>query len=384
MNRGARSALLSAVGVALLLLAPACDGGPDAATGTLEVTSGKSPNASVRGTVTYRERLALTPGAKLVVELRDVSYQDAAAPLIARQTISDPGQVPIGFEVGYNRDDVDSRNVYSIQARIIESDGRLAFTNDTAYEVITRGNPSKVDMVLVLVRPPPEMTDGGSDWRQWVETPVQVISANLMSDEREHLIRVVYYQSTIEGCSRPGSQSVEVDGYRIIVRVTLMRPPPTPRGIPCYEEGVEVDAVVPVRSELQPGRTYWLMVNDRETARFTLPASGLGHTVIAESPIETTMMIVSVEAPEGSGLRVVSRLPKGSGCTLFNGYEIRRRKGGRIDVVITHHEVTDPPVPCIADFPTVETFVPTGRGLEPGVEYTFSVHSARVGSYVAR
>ena len=68
---------------------------------TVEVPSGRSPNASVSGSVTYRERLALSPGAKLVVELRDVSYQDAAAPLIARQTISDPGQVPIKFKVEY-------------------------------------------------------------------------------------------------------------------------------------------------------------------------------------------------------------------------------------------------------------------------------------------
>ena len=109
------------------------------------MTSGRSPNASVRGTVTYRERLALTPGATLVVELRDVSYADAAAPLIARQTISDPGQVPIEFRVGYNRQDISSRNTYAISAQIVESDGRLAFTNDTAYDVITGGNPDRVE-----------------------------------------------------------------------------------------------------------------------------------------------------------------------------------------------------------------------------------------------
>ena len=48
------------------------------------------PDASVNGTVTYRERLTLTPGATLTVELRDVSYADGPAPLIASQTISDP------------------------------------------------------------------------------------------------------------------------------------------------------------------------------------------------------------------------------------------------------------------------------------------------------
>ncbi len=130
---------------------------------TIEIPSGREPNASVSGTVTYRERIALSPGARLVVELRDTSYQDTSAELIARQTISDPGQVPIRFKVEYSREDIESRNTYSVSARIIESDGRLAFTNDTAYDVITRGKPSKVDMVLVLVQPPPNLVDEGTD-----------------------------------------------------------------------------------------------------------------------------------------------------------------------------------------------------------------------------
>ena len=164
---------------AALLAFAACQDDATPAGSTQEVTSGRDPDASVSGSVTYRERIALTEGATLIVELRDVSLQDAAAPLIARQTISDPGQVPIKFKVEYNRDDINSRNVYSIQARIEESDGRLAFINDTAYEVITRGNPSKVDMVLVLVQPPPELVEEGEDWRTWVEVPARVISANL-------------------------------------------------------------------------------------------------------------------------------------------------------------------------------------------------------------
>ena len=113
----------------------------------------------VTGTVTYRERIALTPGAVVEVQLRDVSYQDAAAPLIAGQTISSPGQVPIEFSVEYGCEDIDRGNVYSIHARIIEYDGRLAFINDSAYEVITHGRPDSVDMVLVMVEPPPDMVD---------------------------------------------------------------------------------------------------------------------------------------------------------------------------------------------------------------------------------
>ena len=388
MKTEVKTALLAAIGVAIVLLAGgACDGGSQPDDATLEVSSGKSPNASVSGTVTYRERLALTPGAKLVVELRDVSYADAAAPLIARQTISGPGQVPIEFRVGYNRDDVDSRNVYSVSASIIESDGRLAFTNDTAYEVITGGNPNKVDMLLVLVQPPPDASgggDAGSDWRTWVETPVPVVWANLIPNERDHLLRVAYYQSTIEGCARPGSQELEVDGYDILVKVTLMQPPPTSWAIPCHEQVVELDTVEPIRASLEPGKTYRVVVNDRETTTFTLPASGLVYPVIAESPIESAELVVSDGAPAEYALRVVSRLPKGSSCSQFNGYEIRRRETNRIDVVVTHHEVVDQYVPCTADLPVVETSVPLGADFDPGVEYTVIVNSEKVESFVAR
>ena len=371
----------------VLLAAVACQDEPGPSRGTLEVPSGREPNASVSGTVTYRERLALTEDAKLIVELRDVSYADAAAPLIARQTIDGPGQVPIKFKVEYSRQDIDSRNTYSISARIVESDGRLAFTNDTAYDVITHGNPGKVDMLLVLVQPPPELVegDGGteSDWRTWVEVPAPVVWANLIPNEPEHLLRVAYYQSTIEGCARPGNQGLEVDGYDIRVWVTLMQPPPTPWAIPCDEKVVELEAVEQIREPLEPGQTYRVIANDRETTTFTLPKPELPHTFIAESPIESADVVVLESAPAQYELRVVSGMPSGS-CSQFNGYEIRRSENNSIDVAITHHEVADPQVICTADYPIVETVVPLGSDFEPGEEYTVIVNSDTTRSFTAR
>ena len=77
-------------------------------------------------------------------------------------------------------------------------------------------------------------------------------------------------------------------------------------------------------------------------------------------------------------------MPKGSSCSWFNGYEIRRGETDRIDVVVTHHEVADQMVICTADYPAVETFVPLGTDFEPGVEYTVSVNAETVKSFVAR
>ena len=175
------------------------------------------------------------------------------------------------------------------------------------------------------------------------------------------LLRVAYYQSTIEGCARPGNQELELDGYDIVVRVTLTQPPPTPWAIPCHEQLVELDTVEPIGTSLEPGQTYRVIANGLETTTFTIPEPSLRDTFIAVSPIESVEVMPLESDPPQYQLRVVSGMPKGSGCSQFNGYEIQRRELNRIDVAITHHEVADPFVACTADYPVVETLVPWVR-----------------------
>ena len=61
-----KPSLLSAMVFALLLAVTACQSGPVPPDATPEAPSGRSPDASVSGAVTYRERLALTPDATLI------------------------------------------------------------------------------------------------------------------------------------------------------------------------------------------------------------------------------------------------------------------------------------------------------------------------------
>lgn len=243
------------------------------ATAIVTPTVDPDANASVTGTVTYRERIALSPGAVVTVQLRDTSLMDVASELIAEQVIANPGQVPVAFEVYYNEDDIDPRNTYSIQARITESDGRLAFINDTAYDVITRGNPTRVDMVLVIVQPPPDPT---GEWneensRQYVEEEVEVIGAEVVEYHPEVIILVAHYQSTVENCVRRGSQSYEIRGSDIHATITLTVPPPTPWAIDCDAERVVVEEVIRFGDALTPGQTYRVFVNGTETTTFTAP-----------------------------------------------------------------------------------------------------------------
>ena len=201
-----------------------------------------------------------------------------------------------------------------------------------------------------------------------------VVWANLIPNEPELFLRVAYYQSTIEGCARPGNESLEVDGDAIRVSVTLMQPPPTAWAIPCDEELVELDTVLPIAASLEAGRTYRVIVNDIVVTTFTLPGPELRYTFIAESPIESVEVDVLESAPPQYQLRIVSGLPKGRSCSQFNGYEVTRRDANRLEVAITHHEVADRLVACTADYPSVETVVPLGSGFEPGEEYEVRVN----------
>ena len=63
----------------------------------------------VSGRVTYRQRIALPPGAVLVVSVLDVSRVDAPSVTVAEQRIEVEHQVPIPFEVRVDADRLDPR-----------------------------------------------------------------------------------------------------------------------------------------------------------------------------------------------------------------------------------------------------------------------------------
>ena len=114
-------------------------------------TTKPQTDAAVTGSVTYGKGDILTAGAALTVELRDVSRADAPSVLIARQVIPDPGPPPTAFRLDYRRAAIDPRNTYSVSARVETADGKLLFINDTAYLVLTYGNPDRADLELIAV-----------------------------------------------------------------------------------------------------------------------------------------------------------------------------------------------------------------------------------------
>jgi len=111
-----------------------------------------APEATrISGSISYRERMALTDQAVVEITLQDVSLADAPSIIIAKQRISNPGQVPIKFELEYPAEDIDVRRTYSLGVRISDRD-QLMFINDTRVPVLTRGAGKEVNIALVRVQ----------------------------------------------------------------------------------------------------------------------------------------------------------------------------------------------------------------------------------------
>ncbi|UCG23825.1 MAG: META domain-containing protein [Chloroflexota bacterium] len=112
---------------------------------------GAAAGATVTGTVTYHQRIALPEDAMVTVQIQDTYRADAPAEVIGEQIIETNGrQVPIPYMVSYNPDAIVENHTYTMSAQITDGQGTLLFTNDSSMPVITNGNPT-TDVEIVVV-----------------------------------------------------------------------------------------------------------------------------------------------------------------------------------------------------------------------------------------
>jgi putative lipoprotein len=108
---------------------------------------------TVTGTVSYRLRIALPPTAVIQIQLLDVSLADAPDKMLAEEKITlGKRQVPLPFTLKFDPAKLNQSHAYSVSAKILV-DGEVRFTSDTAYLVLTKGNPQHVDVIVKQVTP---------------------------------------------------------------------------------------------------------------------------------------------------------------------------------------------------------------------------------------
>lgn len=145
-RRGLRAA------AAMVLMLPLGGGlaacaGASAEQGEMPASTAAGGPGVIEGTVTYRERIALSPGALLEIALFDVTDSDLRSRPIAKQLYADIGQVPVRFAFAYDPAAVAPDRSYALVARILEGE-QPVFLTLRHEPVLTGGADAEVELLL--------------------------------------------------------------------------------------------------------------------------------------------------------------------------------------------------------------------------------------------
>lgn len=109
-------------------------------------------DAAVVGLVVGPDGAEIPEGTVVYVRLQDVSLADAEAKVIGEQVIEGATQFPVPFVVAYDPAEIIDNHTYGVSVRIEDPSGNLLFINTTAYNVITGGNPSQLEVMVEAVQ----------------------------------------------------------------------------------------------------------------------------------------------------------------------------------------------------------------------------------------
>ncbi len=125
--------------------------------------------AAVRGVVTYRDRSALPPDARIEVWMVDVSPGIATMAVVAREQFAAGGrQVPIAYTLPYDTARIDWFHQYKIKAAISIA-GQLRYVGETEFRPQRQRDTAPVNLIVAATSgsDEPEQTDPlpGTSWR---------------------------------------------------------------------------------------------------------------------------------------------------------------------------------------------------------------------------
>ena len=122
---------------------------------------GGQRESSVRGTVTYMQRIALAPNSQITVRLVD-SGAPTGTPVAEETFSSGNRQVPIPYTLEYANRDINRQRNYEMRAEI-RSGGQITFRSATGTPVTLRGNRTdNIEIVVVPYTEQPSTVTGQS------------------------------------------------------------------------------------------------------------------------------------------------------------------------------------------------------------------------------
>ncbi len=118
---------------------------------------------TLRGGVSYRERIALPPHAILEVRLLDVSLADAPATTLAVTRVKTRHRMPIPYRLRFNDRQIKPGRSYALQARITV-DGKLWFITTTRHSIFSGGHDETDIQVERVSSGKPESSKPTGKW----------------------------------------------------------------------------------------------------------------------------------------------------------------------------------------------------------------------------
>ena len=103
---------------------------------------------TIEGSVWYRERMLLPPGAEVSITLEDVARADAKSELLAETRFQPQGGPPWTFTLSYDPAKILDKGRYALRARI-EVNEKLMFTSMEHIPAFDR-DPAKPFKIMVL------------------------------------------------------------------------------------------------------------------------------------------------------------------------------------------------------------------------------------------
>ncbi|MDX1397083.1 MAG: YbaY family lipoprotein [Oceanospirillum sp.] len=109
------------------------------------------PEGEIRGSVSYRERIALLPGTFVRVVLIQQGLKAEPPQEIAEQIFHPAGQVPFRYRLKFSPEDIRGGFRYVVKGQIFSEDERLLFASKTAVELEPLGPDREIDLPLSRV-----------------------------------------------------------------------------------------------------------------------------------------------------------------------------------------------------------------------------------------
>jgi putative lipoprotein len=111
--------------------------------------SASQASGVLKGTLTYRERIALPPASVVELWITDVTPGVIVPTVLTAQTSfkTDGRQVPLPFELRYDPKKIEPTHSYAVHAAI-KSGTDILFRSASPTLVITQGHPHQVQLVL--------------------------------------------------------------------------------------------------------------------------------------------------------------------------------------------------------------------------------------------